>query len=73
MDEKETARKVEMATAYLQREFTTEELDALLAKIEREDTVMPLLHPSYWIDNQDNLTQLRRRTEAIRNVVKSVK
>jgi len=69
MSEKETARKVVMATAYLQREFTIEELDKLLAKVEKEDTVMPILNPTYWIVNQENLGELRKQTKAIRNVV----
>jgi hypothetical protein len=71
LSEREVARKVVMAVTYLKHEFTEEELDKLLAKIEREDTVMPVLQPSYWIRNQENLQTLREQTVAIQTVVKT--
>lgn len=69
LSEKETARKVVMVVTYLQREFTVEELDRLLAKLEREDTVMPLLDPTYWIKERSNIEALSKLTKSIWDIV----
>lgn len=69
MTEKETALKVVNTILLLKKRFFPGELQKLLDKINREETVQPMIDPTYFIKNADNLKLLKKQTEALQKVI----
>lgn len=69
MNVKATALKVKATILELQKRFVPGELEALLTQINSEETVQPLLDPTYYIKNSDNLTVLKKEVEALQKVI----
>lgn len=65
----ETALNVKRAIAELKEWFTPEELEALIAKINREETVKPLIDPTYYIRYRKEFGNLKAQVEALQKVM----
>lgn len=65
----ETALKVKATILEVQKRFVPGELEALLTQINREETVKPLIDPTYYIKNSDNLVELKKEVEALQKVI----